>query len=343
MIPASAEQAAQRISRVRQARALVPGVLTATLVALAAAFVSEHYGGPLFLYALLFGMSLNFLAKEPPTAAGINFASRTVLRLGVALLGARITVGSLVDLGAAPVLLVLGGLLSTIGFSCLLARYLKRPNEEGLLTGGAVGICGASAALAISAALPNSESAQRMTLLTVVGVTALSTLAMILYPALATLLNLDAQATAVFFGGTIHDVAQVVGAGYMVSEEVAQTATLVKLFRVALLVPVVFAISLAFRKRQPGEGTAAPLLPGFLLGFVLLVLANSFGLLGTALPQTLGSVSRWCLVIAIAALGVKTSFGDLRHMGWKPVLMIVANTLFLASFVLIGLALLGHL
>ena len=330
-------------SRVRQVRALAPGVLTATLVALAAAFVSEHYGGPLFLYALLFGMSLNFLGKESTTAPGIEFASRTVLRVGVALQGARLTLGSLVELGAGPVLLVMGGLVSTIGFSCLLARYLKRPQEEGLLTGGAVGICGASAALAISAALPNNETAQRMTLLTVVGVTALSTLAMILYPALATLLQLDEQSTAVFFGGTIHDVAQVVGAGYMVSEKVAQSATLVKLFRVALLVPVVFAISLAFRNRHGADGRKTPLLPGFLVGFVLLVAANSFGLLGTALPQALGSVSRWCLVIAIAALGVKTSFGDLRHMGWKPVLMIVANTIFLGAFVLIGMALLGRL
>ncbi len=343
MTPASPNSAALVVSRVRQLRELLPGVLTATLVALAAAFVSEHYGGPLFLYALLFGMSLNFLAKENTTAPGINFASRSVLRLGVALLGARITLGSLIELGAGPVLLVIAGLLSTIAFSCLLARYLKRPQEEGLLTGGAVGICGASAALAISAALPNTESGQRMTLLTVVGVTALSTLAMILYPALATFLHLDAQSTAIFFGGTIHDVAQVVGAGYMVSEQVAQTATLVKLFRVALLVPVVFAISLAFRRRQGCEASSAPLLPGFLIGFVLLVLANSMGLLGTELPQALGSVSRWCLVIAIAALGVKTSFGELRHMGWRPVLLIVSNTIFLAMFVLIGMAMLGRL
>src|SRR5439155_26692370 len=101
----------------------------------------------------------------------------------------------------------------------------------GGLPRGAVGLGGAPAALAMSALLPRIDDGQRFTLLTVVAVTALSTLAMIVYPMVVQMLMLDGSAAGIFLGGTIHDVAQVVGAGYMISPQAAETATFVKLFR----------------------------------------------------------------------------------------------------------------
>jgi uncharacterized integral membrane protein (TIGR00698 family) len=329
-------------TNVRSATVFVPGLLTAIVVALASTFIAEHYGGPQFLYALLFGMAFNFLAAEPRTAPGIDLAAKRVLRFGVALLGARITVGQIAELGAGPIALVIAGVAATMLFGVLLARRMGRTLPEGLLGSGAVAICGASAALAISAALPRNETNQRMTLLTVVAVTALSTLAMVLYPLIAKLLQMSPEMTGVFFGGTIHDVAQVVGAGYLVSPAVAETATFVKLFRVALLVPVVMLITVAFRDRSGGGGGGAPL-PLFLLGFVALVVLNSAGLLEPQVSETLSLMSRWCLVIAISALGVKTSFEQLRTLGWQPIVLIVANTVFLALWVMLGMFLIEHL
>src|SRR5438034_1244912 len=109
----------------------------------------------------------------------------------------------------------------------------------GLLTGGAVGICGASAALALSAAFPQHPNKERATLFTVIGVSTLSTLAMVLYPLVVRLLELDALNAGFFLGGTIHDVAQVVGAGYSMGQETGDASTVVKLMRVAMLVPVI--------------------------------------------------------------------------------------------------------
>jgi uncharacterized membrane protein YadS len=199
----------------------------AVVLALAATFVSEHYGGPQFLFALLFGMAFHFLATDPKMRPGIEFTARTVLRFGVGLLGVGITLGQVLALGAALV-----------------------------VAGGAVAICGASAALAISAVLPRSERSSQFTLLTVVGVTAFSTLAMIVYPAGVRALGFDDRAAGFFLGATIHDVAQVVGAGYMISPEAGVTATFVKLFRVAMLVPIVIGFSLFYRRR--GGGSARP-------------------------------------------------------------------------------------
>ena len=318
-----------------------PGLLTAIVIAMAATFVSEHQGGPQLLYALFFGMAFNFAANGPKVKAGIDFTSRQVLRFGVALLGVRITLEQISGLGTVPILLVAGGLVSTILFGYLLSRLLGRKAVEGVLTGGAVAICGASAALAISSVLPKNEENQRFTLFTVVGVTALSTIAMITYPASGSFFGLDANAAAVFLGGTIHDVAQVVAAGYLISPEVGDAAVFVKLLRVAMLLPVVALFSVLFRdKSGAAEGPKPPLLPGFLVGFAILVAVNSMGWIPKIAVDICGGLSRWCLVVAIAALGVKTSFQQLAQLGWRPVFMLAANTVFLAVLIMSGLLLL---
>ena len=331
------------IHRFRQSSpaALAPGVLTAVTIALAASFLAERYDGPQLLFALLFGMAFNFAADGPRVKVGIDFASKKILRFGVALLGARIGLEQIAALGAAPAAIVVAAVVGTILCGWLLSWLLRRPAADGLLTGGAVAICGASAALAISAVLPQGKDHQRFTLLTVVGVTTLSTVAMVLYPLVAESLGLDARGAAIFLGGSIHDVAQVVGAGFMISPEVGDGATLVKLLRVALLVPVVLVFAQLFRKAGGGDGRARPpLLPGFLVAFIALVALNSFGVVPGPMAAWLGELSRWCLVVAIAALGVKTSFRQLAELGWQPVVMIVGETLFIAMVVLGGVLLL---
>ena len=315
-----------------------PGLAVAAVIAAASIFVAEHYGGPTLLYALLIGMALHFLSEDDRTRVGIETSARTLLRLGVALLGVRIGVEQIAELGAGPVALVIIGVVATILFGVGLARLLGLGNARGVLTGGATAICGASAALAISAVLPRTPERERDTLFAVVAVTSLSTLAMIGYPILVDALGLAGVEAGVFLGGTIHDVAQVVGAGYIVSVETGDAATLTKLFRVALLAPVVLAIAWAFRKSARAEGGGASLLPPwFLVAFVLLATANSVGVIPPFVATTLSDLSRWLLIMAIAAIGVKTSLGELRHVGWRALALMVAETVFLALLVLIGL------
>ncbi|MEG2432938.1 MAG: YeiH family protein [Acinetobacter sp.] len=304
-------------------------------IAMASAFIADHYGGPTLLYALLFGMACHFLVEDGRCLPGIEFASRTILRVGVALLGARITLEQIGSLGLETVLVAILAVAATIGIGWISARLLGQPTDLGVLTGCAVAICGASAALAISAVLPKHENSERNTLLTVVGVTGLSTIAMISYPILSKLLGLDSEQTGIFLGGTIHDVAQVVGAGYMISPATGDIATVVKLLRVALLVPVVIVVTWLFRANQTNNHRKRlPMIPGFLLAFVVLVTINSTVALPHNLTEGMSDLSRSCLVIAIAALGVKTSLQKLVQVGWRPIIMLVGETVFLAVLVL---------
>jgi uncharacterized integral membrane protein (TIGR00698 family) len=304
---------------------------------MASRFVAEHYGGPTLLYALLIGMAFNFLAGEPRTAPGVACGGRNVLRLGVGLLGVQIGLADILALGPMPVVTVVLAVAATIAFGVLAARILRLDAVQGLLTGGAVAICGASAALAIAAVLPRHDDAERQTLFTVVAVTTLSTVAMILYPVLVKALALDATTAGIFLGGTIHDVAQVVGAGYLISDETGEVATFTKLLRVALLAPVVLVLGRLATSWDKGHGdrpVKTPGLPWFLVLFVALVLVTSLGIVPHELRNAVGEFSRWCLVTAIAALGIKTSLKEVATLGWRPAALMVAETVFLAVLVL---------
>jgi uncharacterized integral membrane protein (TIGR00698 family) len=316
-------------------RLLLPGLLVSLVIAAAASFLSDHYGAPVMLFALLLGMAMHFLSADARCAAGIEFASKTVLRIGVALLGIRITLGDVQSLGWQPAAIVAGAVVLTILASVAAARLMGFRGDFGLLTGGATAICGVSAALALSAALPQHPMKERATLFTVIGVSALSTVAMIVYPMIAQALDLDARAAGIFLGGTIHDVAQVVGAGYSLSQEAGDTATIVKLLRVAMLLPVILVAAMVTRRLAPGDGgKRPPLLPAFAIGFVVLVAVNSAGLVPPALQAVGGDGARWCLLVAIAAIGMKTRLQELASGGLRPVLLMIGETLFLATIVL---------
>lgn len=322
-------------------RVAMPGLLLSATIALAVRFVSERLGGPAMLYALLFGMAFNFLTEDERFAAGIRIASRNILRLGVALLGLRITMTEVADLGWPVLVLIVASVLATVVLGGLVGRAFGLGNNQSVLSAGAVAICGASAALAISSVLPAQKDLERNTILTVAGVTALSTIAMVIYPVFVTYLHYDHATAGVFLGATIHDVAQVVGAGYIISDETGEISTLVKLIRVACLVPVVLAISLVSHRRRDPEAATTPLLPWFLVVFVALVIVNSTGWVPVPVHDALTPVSSWCLLTAVAALGVKTSLKALTEVGLAPVGVMVIQTILLALFVLGGIALIG--
>ena len=320
-------------------RAAAPGLLLAATIALAVRFVSDHLGGPAMLYALLFGMAFNFLTEDERFAAGIYFASRNILRIGVALLGLRITTTEVMDLGWPVVGLIVVSVVATILIGALVGRAFGLKGDLSVMSAGAVAICGASAALAISSVLPTHKDHERNTIMTVAGVTALSTVAMVVYPVFVSYLGYDNASAGVFLGATIHDVAQVVGAGYIISDQTGEISTLVKLIRVACLVPVVIVISLITHRSRAESPDKRPLLPWFLVAFVVLVVVNSMGWVPSNAQSVLTPISSWCLLTAVAALGVKTSLKSLSDVGPAPVSVMVIQTLLLAAIVVGGVAL----
>ena len=318
----------------------LPGVMLATVIAVAASFVSEHYGGPKFLYALLIGIAFHFLSDDARCVPGIEFSAKKLVRIGVALLGARIVMADVSALGLWGMLGRAGAVILTMSFGVLMARALRLPPMLGLLSGGGTGICGISATMAISATMPQTAENERNTLMTAIGIASLSTVVMVLYPLWVRWLDMSVAEAGLFLGGAIHDVTQVVGAGNILSPEIAKAATLAKMFRVAMLVPVVLTLAFVFRKavaQSPSlDGSKPakrpPLLPFFLLMFVLLMVLNSLGWIPAAVHDMAGDASSWALVISISALGLKTSFGKIAALGWRPIVLLVSEALFVAAF-----------
>jgi uncharacterized integral membrane protein (TIGR00698 family) len=324
-------------------RLAMPGLAVTIVVALASTYLSDHYHAPPVIFALLLGMALNTLSAEQRFRPGIDLSARLLLRISVALLGLRITFTQVGELGWSTAAMVLVTVPATIGFGMLMARTLKLDSRFGVLSGGAVGICGASAAMAIAVAWPRKDS-ERDTVVVIACITTYSTIAMIMYPALLGHLQLDAMQTGRILGGSIHDVAQVIAAGYATSQRAGDAATIVKLMRVAMLLPVVLTITLKTAQRlktvAPGEnatalGSKVALIPGFLVAFIVLTALNGFHLVPPSLTAALADVSKWLLVVAVAALGMKTNARDLVAVGRTALVLIAAETLFL------GLAVVG--
>ena len=319
---------------------LFPGFLISALIALAAQFISDHYGAPAMLMALLFGIALNFLSDDPKCKRGIAFSARTLLRIGIAMLGLRISFSMAADLGWPIVFFVIGAVTSTILFGLLISKFFGYGPRFAFLSAGSVAICGASAAMAISAILPIDERTEERLVFTVVGVTILSTFAMILYPILADALSYDAKLAGIFLGATIHDVAQVVGAGFSKSEETGDIATVVKLIRVSMLAPIILIASILIRRvseKELGTSKRPPLVPGFVLAFVVLVIINSVQIVPEIITEISVEISRWALLTAIAAVGMKTALREVINVGLPAISLLVIETAFICFFMIAAL------
>lgn len=340
------------VQAVATSRLLMPGFVLAAAVAVAAIFAEpllrQASGGRLALpgmvIALIIGVGLHGLAARPLFAPGLAFAVKKLLRWAIALLGLRIAFGDIIGLGIGTLVLVVGSMALTIASGIWLARRLGVNDGYGALAGAATAVCGASATLATTTVLPNYPAKTADTAFTVVAANAVSTLVMLAYPPLAILLGFDATQTGILLGATIHDMAQVVGAGYAVSEPVGNTAVVVKLFRVFLLLPVVLAIGWWFMRQGRDAGAAHVPVPVFALVFLVLVVVNSALPAVPALAAPYAAVKPWLvtlsnagLLIAIAALGLGTSVTAILSIGWRHVAVFFGTTGVILALVTAGL------
>ena len=313
-----------------------PGVIVAVIIAIAAKFLANNYEVPAMLMAILIGMSLNFLSEEGKCVEGLNFSSKNILYLGIILLGSRISFENIASINLNIIIIIILGVVLTIVFSIILLRIFGFQYRFGILIGGAIAICGASAAMAISSVLPKDVKSNERLTFVVLGVTIISTFCMILYPLLTNYLDMSERSSGIFFGATIHDVAQVIGAGFTVSEQTGETATLIKLFRVTLLFPIVLVISImSYRlKLVTNVNRKTPLIPYFIIFFILMVVANSFNLFSFNIKYYFNHLSTWFLLIAISAVGTKTRLQNLKIIGFLPILSMIIVTLFLMVFII---------
>jgi uncharacterized integral membrane protein (TIGR00698 family) len=328
-----------------------PGLLLSALVAIAAVTAAPLVAGlapiPAMVIALLIGIALNPLARRSLFQPGIVFCLKTLLRWAVALLGLRIALGEIAALGLSTAILVIASMAVTLAAGFLLARAFALEQAYGALAGAGTAVCGASATLATSIVLPEYKGKETDVAFVVVAVNALSTLAMVLYPLICVWLGFDPQTTGVMLGATIHDVAQVVGAGYAVSEPTGNTAVIVKLFRVFLMLPLVLVVGWLFARRTVATAAARIPIPVFALVFVGLCVLNSIAAAFPAVTPAFARIkaplieaSTWGLLIAISALGLGTSVTAIAALGWRHVATVIGTTLVILVVVTAGLMML---
>jgi len=255
-----------------------------------------------------------------------------LLRVGIVLVGARVTLAQIAGLGWVALLAILVIVAAAMGSGVLASRKFGFGAAFGALAGGAVAICGASAAMALATVLGEKRINQAQLALVLVGISAMSAATMVLYPILCHHLGFDDRQAGFVLGAAIHDVAQSLGAGYSFSQAAGQNAAIVKLTRVALLAPALAATSYFF----PGEEgkRANPLkLLWFVAGFFILAAINSTGVVPAQVGDGATALATGLLVCAVTATGIRSPMQTLLQSGPKPLL-----TILIASLVALVLA-----
>jgi uncharacterized integral membrane protein (TIGR00698 family) len=308
----------------KAAAALLPGLLLCVLLGWGAVLLAElpWVRGQLHVSALLLvivlGMVWTSLLLVPaPLLPGIQFAQRPVLRWAVAGLGFRLSLAELSRIGLPALGVVVVSTIAALGFGWWIAKRLGVGEKLGLLLGVGGAICGASAIVAADSVV---QAEKRDTALALGVITLLGTIGILVYPAMSHLLHMSDFLYGVWDGASLHEMAQVVAAGFGVSEEAARVATVVKLARIALLAPVVLYLgwSLRHAHRAAGRAKVAPV-PWFLVLFLLFAIVNSWGRIPAPALEWLKRADLWLLCVGMAGVGLQTGFHDLRHAGLRPI------------------------
>ncbi|MGH8782629.1 YeiH family protein [Paraburkholderia sp.] len=257
-------------------------------------------------------------------ASGVNFSARKLLRIAVAFFGLRVSLQEIAQVGLPGLTVSVLIVVSTLVIGTWVGmKVMKLDRDTAILTAAGSAICGAAAVLAFESTL---QSKPHKSAMAVGSVVLFGTLSMFLYPALyrAGWLHLDTIGAGLFFGGTIHEVAQVVGAASNVSPEATHIATIVKMTRVMLLVPVLLVLGVWLNRTARGTtagstaGTHAPhklAIPWFALGFLALVIVNSLHVLPEVATQTVNTLDTFALTMAMTALGIETRVSQIRQAG----------------------------
>jgi len=321
-----------------------PGVGLGLFLAAVAYFPTQGTRVPTLLIALLLGMLAAIFLTKPTFKHGNDLLAKPLLRVGVALMGFRITISDLQALGWQPAAIAVSAAFGTLCLGYLAGRALKLPRATAFLTATSVAICGASAALAIATVLarrPNSN-VERDVVATVASITIIGTIAVVAYPALCHFFNIPMIPSAVFLGASIHEVAQVVAASDVYGEAATPAATTVKMIRVAMMPVVIFGLLmiLSWRDRKEGDQEEnEATVPVFLLGFVAAIVVANTGWLTPTGIAALTKLSSICLIVSMVALGANTSIKGVMLLGPRAVGALLIQTAIIAAISATGVGL----
>lgn len=315
-------------------QALLPGLALGGAVT-AAAFLLRSLElpgltriSPLML-AIMIGMLVrNTLGRPEAARAGLAFSLRGPLRLGIILLGLQVTLAEILDIGWSGLLILAFALLSTYLFTLWLGGRLGVAPGLATLIAAGTGVCGASAIVAANTVVRDGDESIAYALATV---TLFGTIAMFSYPLIGAALHMPTEVYGLWSGASVHEVAQVVAAGFARGQAEGEFATVAKLARVLMLAPLVIGMGLwAARQTQGGSRTGSPPIPWFVFGFLALVLLSDTGWIDPQLRSYANLATQILLTFALAAVGLETDIRRLIAQGWQPLLLGALATVYIA-------------
>jgi len=296
--------------------------------------------------AIVIGVLLRNLVGLPEACKpGVSLAVKRLLRIGIAFLGAQLSLGQVLRTGGKAVLVVAVCIVLAILVVRVISMRMGLSDRLGTLLGVGTSICGVSA---IVATAPAIEAKQEETSLAVATITVFGLLAIVLYPLLGRVLGLTDGFFGTWAGTAVNDTSQVVATGFIYSQKAGEVATVVKLTRNLFMAPVIVVLSSIYlaRTRSAGDGTAKKggvslktAVPGFVLGFLAMAVLNSLGAFPAAALDLIRTASAWLIVIALGGVGVETNLASLRTIGFRPFYAGLCAATFMAavSFGLISL------
>lgn len=323
----------------------LPG-LAVVAVAVVAAFVVEPWVGvsTLVVGVVLGAVYANSGLLTARFQPGVTYASKRLLRIGIVLLGLRLSFDEMRELGVAGVAAVVAVVLATFFGVQLLARAMGLSSGLGLLVATGYSICGASA---VAAMAPLSDADDEETAYAIGLVTLCGSLSILLLPFLGHAMGLDDLTFGTWVGAGVHDVGQVTATASAYAEAALAPATLVKLTRVILLAPMVFGVGLAARRRlrrlDPAEDVSAgeprvdvPIVPLFVAGFLAAIALRATGWLSDDALATARDAEQVFLTAGMFGLGAGIDVGRLRRLGGRPLVLGLVSWVLVAGAALVA-------
>ena len=315
-----------------EAAVKIPGLMLTMCIAGIALYTGAQLA---YVTPLIVAMGIGILLRNafillPVYKAGITYSIRTVLRFAVALLGARITFTQIGSLGWEGIVLATGPLLITLFMTIWFGRLLKCDHSQTLMIATGTSICGASAIMTAGAV---TQAKEDNVVVAISSITVFGTVLMLLYPAIHNMgfLQLTAKEYGIWSGASIHEVAQVIAAAFGGGEESGEIGTIIKLTRVACLVPFAFAISFMSANGMIKAGGSSEKgnvkFPLFLFGFLGMVILNSNDFFTAKAIQSIETFDMFLLTMAMGAMGLETDFKKLLTIGYKPFFLSVFSTI----------------
>lgn len=311
---------------------LVPGFAAALIIAAISKLIESilpiHLIGASVI-ALFIGMIINHFWKPDDTfSAGLKFTSKKILKFAIILLGASLNIKIVLEVGKMSLCVMAFTLFTCFGVGYFVGRALKINWKLSNLISAGTGICGGSAIAAIAPVIDADDS----DIAYAMSATFLFDMAMIvLFPIMGQAMGLSDMAYGLWAGTAVNDTSSVVAAGYAFSEAAGDFATMVKLTRTLSIIPTVIAFALInarIKRKEAGAGGVAvkaklgltKIIPWFILGFLALAVINSFGVIPQAVSSGMKDVSKFLMVSALAAIGLNTSFKDMKKSGVAPMI-----------------------